>query len=442
MFGDENVIEHHSNLDPDKENLRSRLAAENWDAPVVVTTNVQFFESLYAAKSGRCRKLHNIVNSVVILDEAQLLPPELLAPCVDAMGQLAANYGVTLVLSTATQPALSNLPPPCPKLAPPREIIPPELKLYERLKRTEFHFPPDLNAVGDWANLAGRLQQHEQVLCVVNTRRDCYDLFKLMPEGTIHLSALMCGEHRSAVITEIKRRLKANEPCRVISTQLVEAGVDIDFPVVYRALAGLDSIAQAAGRCNREGRLNTEGTLGQVHVFVPPKPAPPGLLLQGEGVTKELTKLADFAPNTPAEYTRYFNLFYCRIPEMRTGKEKYYNWLVKDSIPMCYFKFRTAADNFKLIDDQVQRPVIVRYGKSDKWIDQVRTIGPTRENMRRLQRYTVNLPTFRVTRLLADGLLVEIRDGILAQTMPSLYRKEIGLDIFRDSLPIEDITGV
>ena len=193
IFGRKNVVEHHSNLSPEKETLRSQLATENWDAPIVITTNVQFFESLYAAKPSRCRKLHNIVNSVVILDEAQLLPPELLKPCVDAMNDLTRNYGVTLVLATATQPAL-------PKLDPLAEIIPNELNLYSHLKRTHFNFPPSLNEPTVWASLAQRVQQHDQVLCIVNTRRDCHDLFQLMPTGTIHLSALMCGAHRSAVI--------------------------------------------------------------------------------------------------------------------------------------------------------------------------------------------------------------------------------------------------
>jgi CRISPR-associated endonuclease/helicase Cas3 len=278
IFGRKNVVEHHSNLSPEKETLRSQLATENWDAPIVVTANVQFFESLYAAKPSRCRKLHNIVKSVVILDEAQLLPSQLLRPCVDAINDLTRNYGVTLVLATATQPAL-------PKLDPLTEIIPNELNLYGRLKRTRFNFPTSLNEPTVWVSLAQRLQQHDQVLCIVNTRRDCHDLFQLMPTGTIHLSALMCGAHRSAVIRLIRWRLRQRLPVRVISTQLVEAGVDIDFQVVYRALAGLDSIAQAAGRCNREGKLNDAGQMGEVHVFVPPKSAPRGLLLKGENTT-------------------------------------------------------------------------------------------------------------------------------------------------------------
>jgi CRISPR-associated endonuclease/helicase Cas3 len=433
IFERENVVEHHSNLSPEKETLRSQLAADNWDAPIIVTTNVQFFESLYAAKPSRCRKLHNIVNSVVILDEAQLLPPELLTPCVDVMNDLVRNYGVTLVLATATQPAL-------PKLDPPTEIIPKELNLYERLKRIEFKFPASLHEPTDWKSLATRLQQHDRVLCVVNTRRDCHDLFTLMPEGTIHLSALMCGAHRSEVIAEIKQRLKDEQPIRVISTQLVEAGVDIDFPVVYRALAGLDSIAQAAGRCNREGKLNDTGKLGEVHVFVPPKPAPRGLLLKGENTTRELCSLPEFDPSQPDDFTRYFRLFYSRVND--TGS-RFYDLLVKDVNPKMYVQFRTAAQEFKLIDDQAQQPIIVRYKDSEQWLAQLRFAGPTREIMRALQRYTVNLPTRMVSAMLADGRLMEIEPikapGIVAQSDLGVYDDKTGMDVYSASLSIEDL---
>jgi CRISPR-associated endonuclease/helicase Cas3 len=429
IFGRENVVEHHSNLGPEKETLRSQLATENWDAPIIVTTNVQFFESLYSAKSGRCRKLHNVVNSVVILDEAQLLPPELLTPCVDAMNEMVRNYGVTLVLATATQPAL-------PKLDQPTEIIPPEMNLYKRLKRTEIRLPASLHEPTDWASLAKRLQHHDQVLCVVNTRRDCHDLFKLMPEGTIHLSALMCGKHRSAVIRLIRWRLKKGLSIRVISTQLVEAGVDIDFPVVYRALAGLDSIAQVAGRCNREGKLNDAGRLGEVNVFVPPKSAPRGLLLKGENTTRELCSLPGFDPHQPDAFTRYFQLFYSRVND--TGSQ-FYDLLVRDVSPTLYFQFRTAAEQFKLIKDEHQRTVIVRYGRNEKLLNTLRIVGPTRDIMRQLQRYCVHLPVHMVEKMKLDGMIEEMHDGILVQTWPSMYKNDIGLDVFSENLPIEDL---
>jgi CRISPR-associated endonuclease/helicase Cas3 len=425
IFGDSNVVEHHSNLDPDKETQRAGLAAENWDAPIIVTTNVQFFESLYAAKSGRCRKLHNLVNSVVILDEAQLLPPERLDPCVGALNQLTTCYGVTLVLSTATQPALPGLS------RPPTEIMPDPAKLYAVLTRTDITFPADLNERVTWPGLAAELQQHAQVLCIVNSRRDCHDLFTLMPEGTIHLSALMCGAHRSRLIRYIKWRLKKRKPIRVITTQLIEAGVDIDFAVVYRALAGLDSIAQAAGRCNREGRLAGPG---QVHVFVPPTDPPRGLLRKGADTTRELAA-CEFNPQSPADYTRYFSLFYARVND--TGGAWLRDRLVAD-VP--HVQFRTAGDEFKLIDDQAQRPVIVLYRSSPKALERLRFAGgPVRDLMRQLQRYTVNLPTRLADAMLADGRLYEVVPGVIAQCSPGLYDPHIGLNIYRQALPVEDL---
>jgi CRISPR-associated endonuclease/helicase Cas3 len=427
IFGETNVVEHHSNMEPERETQRSRLASENWDAPIIVTTNVQFFESLYAAKSSRCRKLHNIADSVVILDEAQLLPPDLLTPCVAVMNQLVRNYGVTMVLSTATQPAL-------PGLSTPTEIIPPGMNLYGRLKRTDIRMPTDIHAPLDWPSLAGQLQQHDCVLCIVNTRRDCHELHRIMPADTIHLSGLMCGAHRSHVIANIKQALEHKQPIRVISTQLVESGVDIDFPVVYRALAGLDSIAQAAGRCNREGRLNDDGKLGEVHVIVPPRPAPPGLLRKGEDTMKEL-HAGDMDPQQPESYRRYFELFYAKVNN--TGLQ-FKDWLVKNVNPTLAFQFRTAAANFKLIAE-TQQPVIVRYGESDSLIARLRLGGSSRDLMRQLQRYTVNLPTRVAARLTADGLLEDLSDGIFVQTMPGAYRKDIGFDVFKESLPEADL---
>lgn len=424
IFGVENVVEHHSNLDPDRETPRARLASENWDAPIIVTTNVQFFESLYAAKPSHCRKLHNIVNSVVILDEAQLLPPELLDPCVDVINQLVQNYGVTMVLATATQPAL-------PKLNTPREIIGNPFRLYESLKRTEIILPNNLNDFSRWEDIADSLKVHDQVLCVVNTRRDCYDLFSLMPSGSIHLSARMCGEHRSEKIQEIKQSLKKGLPTRVISTQLVEAGVDIDFPVVYRALAGLDSIAQAGGRCNREGKLNAEGRLGEVHVFIPPKPAPRGLLRKGEDKTRELLSLPDFNPQHPAEFTRYFNLFYSSVND--TGS-RFKEWLQTDTPNV---QFRTAGNEFQIIDDQAQQSVFVKYGDSGKWLDELRRIGPKRQNMRKLQRFNVNLSKRDFEKAKFDGLVEEVWHGFWLWI--GRYDPDHGLDLFGRGWAPEDL---
>lgn len=414
ILGDANVIEHHSSLDPENETQRSRLAAENWDAPVIVTTNVQFFESLYAAKPSRCRKLHNISDSVVILDEAQMLPPGLLEPCVGVMNLLVRNFGVTLLLSTATQPAP-------PGLDSPTEIIPDPAALYKRLRRVEFHFPADLNTPAGWGDVARRLMEHHQVLCVVNTRRHCADLFALMPPGTVHLSALMCGRHRSEVIADVKQRLQNGTPARVVSTQLVEAGVDMDFPVVYRALAGLDSIAQAAGRCNREGRMDGPG---KVHVFVSEERHLPDMVRKGAGVARSLLAGGGMSLDTPETFSQYFAQFYGSVNDL--GGREFHDLLVKDVNPDLHIQFRTAAEKFKLIDDGGRRPVFVLYGESPELLERLRRWGPNRDLMRGLQRYTVNINARLALQLLGDGLLEEVWPGYLAQSLPSSYDPVMG----------------
>jgi CRISPR-associated endonuclease/helicase Cas3 len=254
-----------------------------------------------------------------------------------------------------------------------------------------------------------------------------------MPEGTVHLSALMCGEHRSKVIASIKECLSRGEPIRVISTQLVEAGVDIDFPVVYRALSGLDSIAQAAGRCNREGKLERHG---QVFVFVPPRPAPVGLLHKGEATTRELCSTGHCDFDSPESFPRYFDLFYGKVND--TGQE-FLKILAPSSSEILDVSFRTAGDQFRLIDDRFQRPVFVLYEKSERLLRELRYAGPNRELLRKLQRYTVNLPVRVAERLKTDGLLEDVWPGFLGQCSPSIYSNLYGLDIFKESLPVEDL---
>ena len=447
FLGAENVLEHHSNFDPEKETPQSRLASENWDATVVVTTAVQFFESLYACKSSRCRKLHNIADSVVILDEVQLLPTRLLLPCAEAISQLVRHYKTSIVLSTATQLHLPGI-----DIASVREMVPPSFDLYRRLKRTNIEFPSDLSARRTWDEIADELQSYDQVLCIVNTRRDCHDLFCKMPDGTIHLSASMCGEHRSRVIAEIKNRLANNEPVRVVSTQLVEAGVDIDFPIVYRAFAGLSSIAQSAGRCNREGCLDG---LGRVVVFMPPKESPVKDLRDGEYAMSDLLACPGGVDADDANsYPKYFKSLHDRANDMGLAFEKWLGVHVPNEFlvgirqradPMQY-QFREAAAAFKMIDGAAQVPIIVRYGRSDALIESLRAVGPKRDIMRRLQRYTVNVPRGLLCNLLEKGMIEEMRvpsrheehSGLYVQTMPSAYRDDIGLDLFGEDLKIED----
>jgi len=427
IFG-EAVIEHHSNAEsaPGDETPASRLACENWDAPIVVTTNVQFFESLFAARTSRCRKLHNLVDAVVILDEAQLLPPEFLQPILDVLNLLTRHYGVTVVLSTATQPALStrsyfdarqNLR----GLDNVREIIRDPDALYAELERVTVRLPADWRQPVDWPTLAAELTQRESVLAIVNTRKDARDLWQQMPEGALHLSALMCGAHRSQVIQDIKTRLKSKIPTRVVSTQLVEAGVDLDFPVVYRALAGLDSIAQAAGRCNREGRLQGKG---EVVVFVPPKPAPPGLLRKGENACRRVLYDATGQPLSRARFAQYFERLYydCSLDEYGIC-----GLLAVDGRELAV-SFRTAADKFRLIDDEDSAPLVVRYNdESTLLLNTLRKQGPERRLMRKLQRHTVNLPRRQAEQLRNLGDVEEFIPGLFVQVNDTLYDPVLGV---------------
>lgn len=439
VFG-EAVIEHHSNAesDPNRENSASRLACENWDAPIVVTTNVQFFESLFAARTSRCRKLHSLVDSVVILDEAQLLPPEFLQPILDVLNLLTRHYGVTVVLSTATQPALStreyfdarqNLR----GLDNVREIISDPDALYQALERVQVRVPADWHASTDWPQLSAELAAHDSVLAIVNTRKDARSLWEQMPPGTLHLSALMCGAHRSQVIANIKARLRNGVPTRVVSTQLVEAGVDVDFPVVYRAVAGLDSIAQAAGRCNREGRLVEKG---KVVVFVPPKPAPPGLLRKGENACKSVLYGITDQPLARDRFARYFERLYhaCELDAQDICG------LLEVEGSTLAVNFKSAAEKFRLIADEDSMPIVVRYQGADgqdhsvdKWLATLRKSGPERWLMRKLQRYTVNLHRNQAMQLLNQGDIEEIMPGLFVQVSDWLYNTSFGL--LADGLP-------
>jgi len=440
IFG-EAVIEHHSGLDPDRETARSRLAAENWDAPVIVTTSVQFFESLFAARSSRCRKLHNLANSVVILDEAQLLPPAFLQPILDTLNLLVEHYGVTVVLSTATQPALETRRDSFGRtrlrgLEPVREIIDDPDALYAALERVRITLPDDLNTGRDWPAIADEVARHDSVLAIVNTRRQARELHALLPPGTIHLSALMCGQHRSDVIARIKRRLADSEPVRVVSTQLVEAGVDLDFPVVYRALAGLDSIAQAAGRCNREGRQQR----GEVVVFIPPEPAPPGFMRRAAAKTVSVLATNNDDPLARANFSWFFRLFYddTELDEKEIGRLL----TPGDELEV---QFRTAAGRFRIIDDAGQSVLVRYYGdEDDRVIDSLlntlRAEGPSRWLMRKLQRYSVNISEWHFRQLQEDSQIEEIHPGIWAQvTSTVIYDNVLGLSMDLETPAAEDL---
>lgn len=454
-LGEEVVIEHHSNAEsePERETSRSRLACENWDAPLIVTTNVQLFESLFARRTSRCRKLHNLAHSVIVLDEAQLLPVEFLQPIVDVLRLLVRDFGVTLVLCTATQPVLTASTSNDPRRGLRRgfaasavtEIIDDVYGLYAALERVRVHVPSDLNTPRAWPELADELASHEAVLAIVSRRADAQVLFTQLrqrdPRGCWHLSALMCAQHRSDVIAEIKAALaqrraalaanQATTPVRVVSTQLVEAGVDLDFPVVYRAIAGLDSIAQAAGRCNREGQL---AALGQVHVFVPPTQAPPGLLRQAREICKTLWCTRPENPFEMGLFERYFQLLYHDAELDAKGICAALQLQADPREKTLAVRFKDAADNFRLIDDKDSATVLVRYrsahAKEDihALIALLERDGPSRWLMRRLQRHGVSIYRHQLDQLMQAGDIREVA------SCPGLYVQIEGCDAFYDPL--------
>jgi len=423
ILGKDNIIEHHSGIDPESATKASRLASENWDAPVIVTTDVQFFESLFAAKSGRCRKLHNIANSVVILDEVQLLPPELVEACTDIIRQLSDIYRATFLLSTATPPYLETL-------GNISHIVPDSALLGEKLKRVHYEIPSGHikeNRRCSFDEIAEELKAYKQVLCIVNRKKDALELAGFVP-GSVHLSTLMCAEHRTKVIAQIKRKLLDNDPVRVISTQLVEAGVDIDFPVVYRALCGLDSIVQAAGRCNREGKL----TSGKVVVFIPPRDSPKGILLKAENAAREMLTEGNIDLYSEGIFEKYFRNFYSRTEQ----NYSYKNYLVRDAFSM-RFQFREAADKFRLINN-CYVPVFVRYGRGMDLIEELKKRiemkVPYGDVLRKLQRFLISVPENQLG--LLYGMIEKIDDNLYVWN--GSYDERFGAGLFDDKLKFEE----
>jgi len=386
----EPLIEHHSSLSPEKESNRSRLAAENWEAPIVITTSVQFYESLFAAKTSRSRKIHNIANSVVILDEAQSLPVDFLSPCLRVLQELSDHYHTTTVLCTATQPAIHYEAKEFPiGLRDCREIIQDPVSLFAALKRVEVISLGDLSDT----ELVERVASQPQTLCIVNRRKHAQELFKSVGEadGNYHLSALMCPQHRSEILGEVRTRLTDGLPTRVISTQLIEAGVDVDFPIVFRALAGLDSIAQAAGRCNRNGKLPTPGN---TYIFRPEDQ-------RGETYFRETAQVAnqliDLHPDLLGQdaIRHYFDLYYYQQSKRWDSKAILNDFrLQQDRELPLHFQFSEVAKKFRLINDW-QVPIIIPFDdRARELIDQLRSpsIPLHRQLLRALQRYTVQVP--------------------------------------------------
>lgn len=427
IFGANNVVEHHSNVLDEANTVSGKLASENWDAPIVVTTNVQLFESLFSNRPSQCRKLHNLANSIIVLDEAQMLPPEFLRPILASLKQLVACYGVSVLLSTATQPAFEGIIGLRDtafrgiEAGSIREIAGNMPQLADALKRVRIEMPNNLNEVITTEEIAAELLKYDQVLCIVNTRKECKAICSHMPDDTLHLSRLMCTAHIMDTIASIKDMLRNGTPLRVVSTQLVEAGVDIDFPIVYRAFAGLDSIAQSAGRNNREGKL---ATLGVTRVFCGEHGVPPGLMRKGADAAKVVA--AQFPPEkllTSEAYNAYFKEFYSRVNSFDKPRIKE---LLEDGAFQMQFQFATAAHSFRLIDDKGAKAIVVLYGNGADLVDELKRLGPSAWLNRKLQHYTVTVGERDFNELVKSGAVEQVH-GYWLQASAWLYSSRHGL---------------
>lgn len=422
------IIEHHSALDPEKERFETKLATENWDAPIIITTAVQFYESLFACKTSCSRKVHNIANSVIILDEAQTLPVDYLKPCLSIIRNLSDFFDATLVLCTATQPAIKLNDDFKIGLEKTTEIIEDVPSLFSALKRVRIE---TLGQISD-RDLINRFKNHEQALCIVNRRKHAQELFQALnqvsdSEANFHLSALMCPKHRSETLKIIKARLKENKATKVISTQVVEAGVDIDFPIVYRSLAGLDSIAQSAGRCNREGRLNIKGV---TYIFKAEDSEAERYFRETAQVADEIMELYDDLL-APEAVEHYFDVYYHQQKDRWDKKKilKEFHLPNRRDFPL-QFQFKQADTKFKLIEN-TQVPILIPYGdEAEILLNTLRnkTIPLHRDLLRKLQAYSVNIPQYLFTK--NQPLFESIReDDFFALCLPlePHYSKKIGL---------------
>lgn len=441
LFGDDHVLEHHSAIDEEKPDERRhrtgrdkiRLAMEDWAAPLVITTNVQFFESLFAAKTSRSRKLHNIAGSVIILDEAQTIPRNLMLPCLRVLRELARNYRCTIVLCTATQPAVqdSKLQGGLPLDG--RELAPDPERLSQELRRA------DIVRAGEMSNadLVAALRETPQALVIVNSRKHALELYKEAKsagiDGLQHLTTRQCAVHRRKVLQDVRARLKSTSPCRVIATSLIEAGVDVDFPKVWRAEAGLEQIIQAAGRCNRENARPRAESI--VTVFRAPDYPPPAEI---RGVVEDMQRAitAEVDLMSLGTMERYFEEVYWRVGDAGLDAKKIRAMFGMSKLETA-FEFRTAAREFRMIESGME-PVIVPLDQHA--VDCVERLGkpevPSGALARKLQPYIVQVPPQARALLISSGHVAFERpdlrgDQFAVLRTPSLYKggndEDVGL---------------
>lgn len=426
IFGEESVLEHHSNFDFNKigdaidlENYNTsekiKLASENWDIPIVVTTNVQFFESLFSNKSSRCRKLHNLANSVIIIDEAQMLPTNFLRPSLAAIYELVSNYNTSVVLTTATKPEF----PENIISKKPVEIVNNPEALYEEFRRVEVDYIGQLSD----ENLTSRINNISQVLVIVNTRNHAQKLYECLPKSDLfHLSAKMCSVHRSEILETIRSKLKKGESCKVISTQLIECGVDISFPIVYRCLAGIDSIAQSAGRCNREGEMER----GKVYVFNSTEEYGKAIMYQSRTAECGRQVLQVFKDSLSLDaISKYFELLYDVEKDRLDTKNIMDNF--EEGAKELAFSFEKAAKDYKLIDET--ESLVIPYNEDAcKSIEQLKYTDYPNSIIRKLQPYAISIHNMQLKKLIELGAVnIIAKCCYVLESKKSFYDENTGL---------------
>ena len=432
ILGTENVLENHCNVEykDSEEFYPMQLASENWDKPVVVTTNVQFFESLFGNKSSKCRKIHNIANSVVIFDEAQMLPMDYLKPCVSVLQELVDNYASSIVLCTATQPALEMFFSSKDKMIELCPRMEEQFRFFERVtyKKIGKIYQEELTM---------RIQEDQSVLCIVNTKKTAQELYKKLQKeerNIYHLSTNMYPKHRKRVLKVIRERLDKNEKCIVISTSLVEAGVDLDFDIVYRQIAGLDSIIQAAGRCNRNGKKNVANSKVYIFDFIDEKKVA-NQKLQIETATSVLQDYEKVDDLTGI--TDYFKRLYHYRGTSLDKKN------IMDEFKQMRFNFSKVAKEFKLIEENTKLIYINKETRAEELLNELKIKGASKERLREAGQYCVQIYGDERTenslfdKLYSNGMLRPISEDmqdfyeLLSQKQ---YSDEWGLDFSVDDM--------
>ena len=423
ILGEENVLEHHCGIvyeadeeGADPKEIPFKLATENWDKPVIVTTAVQFFESLFANRSSKCRKLHNIAGSVIVFDEAQMIPVSKLKPCIYAISQLVKHYRVSAVLCTATQPALKEVFQ-TEMAYHPIELCPKELFVDTVFRRTTFENVGKIS----WETVAARMNTTNQILCIVNKRDSAQKVYEMLEgEGCYHLSTLLIPAERRRKLEEIRERLKMGKPCRVVSTSLIEAGVDVDFPQVMRELAGLDSILQAAGRCNREGKRLVEESI--VTIFQSETKVP-ALFSMNVDVAKLILKRY----KDPAD-DQTIQAYFDSLLQFK-GEEALDDNKIMKEIESNRFAFQTIAEKFCLIDSETT-PIFIPYGAEGDQLLHRRFNGEfSKSLLHAMGQYSVNVYETHLKEMYETGDVAYFEDGGCYLVNMKLYSEAVGLSL-------------